>query len=102
MPSRKLLVPMYCTISFNSAVTRHGAPKNAEISVTSRQIPKPFGRNGQKIPIFGRLRRQTDEIFGLSRRALVGAEIKISAGRSRVAGPAELNEMVQYTISCIP
>jgi hypothetical protein len=33
----------------------------------------------------------------MSRQLWEGAETKISAGPSRVTGPAELNEMVQYS-----
>jgi hypothetical protein len=34
----------------------------------------------------------------MSRQLWEGAETKISAGPSRVTGPAELNEMVQYVV----
>jgi hypothetical protein len=91
---------MYCAISFNSAVTRHGASQNAEMSRLSRQ----FSWCAEFIltimsPIynfFRRLRRSTAEILGKSRQPWGVAETKISAGPSRVTGPAELIEMAQY------
>jgi hypothetical protein len=47
---------------------------------------------------FRRLRRSTAEILGKSRQPWGVAETKISAGPSRVTGPAELIEMAQYMI----
>jgi hypothetical protein len=35
-----LLILYYCTISFNSAVTRHGAPQNAEMLRLSRSFSR--------------------------------------------------------------
>jgi hypothetical protein len=84
----------YCAISFNSAVTRHGASQNAEMSRLSRR----FSWCAEFIltimsPIynfFRRLRRLTAEILGKSRQPWGVAETKISAGPSRITGPAEL------------
>ncbi|KIJ91646.1 hypothetical protein K443DRAFT_475324 [Laccaria amethystina LaAM-08-1] len=47
---------------------------------------------------FCRLRRSTAEILGKSRQPWGVAETKISAGPSRVTGPAELIEMAQYPL----
>jgi hypothetical protein len=62
------------------------------------QIPKSSGEHvinkkffvacGAKLPKF-------PKNLGMSRQLWEGAETKISAGPSRVTGPAELNEMVQ-------
>jgi hypothetical protein len=45
---------------------------------------------------FRRLHRSTAEILGKSQQPWGVAETKISAGPSRVTGPAELIEMAQY------
>jgi hypothetical protein len=53
-----------------------------------RKISLPAALNCQKF-------------LGMSRQLLEGAETKISAGPSRVTGPAKLNEMVQYVATAI-
>jgi len=49
---------------------------------------------GAKLP-------KNSQNLGLSQRFWEVAETKFSAGLSRVTGPTELNEMVQYLISFI-
>jgi hypothetical protein len=97
----RMHVRVYCAISFNSAVTRHGASQNAEMSQLSRRFSwcAEFILTSMS-PIyifFRRLQHSTAEILGKSRQPWGVAETKISAGPSRVTGPAELNEMAQYS-----
>jgi hypothetical protein len=91
----------YCAISFNSAVTHHGASQNAEMSRLSRRFSwcAEFILTIMSLiyNFFRRLRRSNAEILGKSRQPWGVAETKISAGPSRVTGPAELIEMAQYT-----
>jgi hypothetical protein len=57
-------------------------------------VPKSSGETRAKYIKFRRLRRYIAENFGMSRQLCKGAGTKISAGSSRVTGPAELIEIV--------
>jgi len=65
----------------------HGVPNSFGNHVTNIQIfSSPAALNCRKFP----------KNLSMSRQLWEVAETKISAGPSRVTGPAELNEMVQY------
>jgi hypothetical protein len=82
------------------AVTHHGASQNAEMSRLSQWFSwcAEFILTIMSLiyNFFRRLRRSTAEILGKSRQPWGVAKTKISAGPSRVTGPAELIEMAQY------
>jgi len=68
----------------------HGVPNSFGNHVTSIQIfSSPAALNCRKLP----------KNLDMSRQLWEVAETKISAGPSRVTGPAELNEIVQYAIT---
>ena len=71
----------------------HGVPNSFGSHMTSIEIfSSPVALNCRKMP----------KILGMSRQVWEVAETKISAGPSRVTGPAELIEMVQYTQAVHP
>jgi hypothetical protein len=63
-------------------------------------VPNSFSNHVTDIEIFSSPAalncRKISKNLGMSRQLWEVAETKISAGPSRVTGPAELNEMVQY------
>ena len=68
----------------------HGVPNSFGNHVTNIQIfSLPAALNCRKFP----------KNLGMSCQLWEVAETKISAGPSRVTGPAKLNEMVQYPSS---
>jgi len=65
----------------------HGVPNSFGSHMTSIEIfSSPAALNCRKMP----------KILGMSRQVWEVTETKILAGPSRVTGPAELIEMVQY------
>jgi hypothetical protein len=68
-------------------------------------MPNSFGNHVTDIENFSSPAapncRKFPKNLGMSRQLWEVAETKISAGPSRVTGPAELNEMVQYVTSFI-
>jgi len=95
--------PLYDTVPFHSIrqsrVTGPSKmPKCHGCHGDFHGVPNSFGNHVTNIEIFRRLRlncRKIPKNLGMSRQLWEVAETKISAGLSRVTGPAKLNEMVQ-------